>query len=215
VRGAVVIVLLGGIAHAEPQADPLPFGVVATAGIGTGTTVGLWEHGADFEAIAAIQLDAGVRFRNAMVGVHLSIDSGTPQTVTHAASMFDEEWLYTYRPMHIGVTGHLVKQDRFYVAPWLGVQTGWRRQECSTFTDHRTVPPSPPATTCMRLDWESLQRWGPALGFSVGADAFALGRHRVTVTATFTYADISDEQEDYDFSYTSLWLGVGYRFWDR
>src|SRR4051812_20917395 len=113
------MLLVSGVAQAKPEATPLRFGAVVTAGIGT---AGSYEPfvGTNYEPITATQLDVGVRFRNVMVGAHVGFHSGTPQTVSHPMEMYDREWLYTYRPMQSGLTGHIVWRDRFYATPWLG-----------------------------------------------------------------------------------------------
>ena len=50
----------------------------------------------------------------------------------------------------------------------------------------------------------------PAVGASIGADALQFGAHRLTVTATITHAF----QAETIPSYTSMWISVGYRFWN-
>src|SRR5262249_6672502 len=50
-----------------------------------------------------------------------------------------------------------------------------------------------------------------AIGLSIGADMSEDDGHRFTATATVSYA-LGSTDED---AYTSVWFGVGYRFWDR
>lgn len=206
VRWCVAVLLASGVAQAEPETAPLPIAVVVTAGIGTAASDTPYGD-ANYEPITAVQLDVGARFRGLMLGAHVGFHSGTPRTESRRMSMFDESFLYTYRPMQIGLTGHIVVHDRFYATPWLGVQRGWLRQECSTFTDHD--PEMPPVTNCTRLEWDFLGGSDSAFGLGIGADAVEVNGHRVTVTAAFSLA------QDGNLMYTSVWLGVGYRFWDR
>ena len=141
-RICAALLFVTGAARADP--DVTPFGAVVTAGVGTAASD--YYDGPNYEPITAIELDLGVRLRKSMLGVHVGFSSGTRQMDSQHLSMHDDEWIYTYRPMQIGFTIHRALHDRVYASGWLGVQSGWRRTECHTFTDYD--PPTPPVTTC-------------------------------------------------------------------
>jgi hypothetical protein len=201
VRWFAAIVLVAYAAHAEAQEAPRPFGVVASAGIGT-TTIGERDG---YEPVTAMQLDVGVRRRELMIGGHIGFQSGTLRYVDHYMSMYSEGWIYLYRPMQLGVSGHHAIGDRFYASLSTGVQVGWTRLECSWFGREER------ATTCRSGDSSFAGMSGIAFGAGLGADAFEVNGHRLTITITLSHGLLMSVPGEH----TNVWLGVGYRFWDR
>ena len=211
-RWCVAVLLVSGVARAEPDATPLPFGALITAGIGT---AGSGDRG--YDPVTAIQLDVGVRGRAVMGGAHVSFSSGTPLDVYVPLDMYSYHYIYTFRPMQIGLFGHWVLSDRFFGSLWLGMQSGWWRRECTTTTYHGSSMPD--VTTCGRGDWEFLDARAGAFGLGIGADLVEVKGHRLTATAAFSHAEFGASGLLYGnpntLAYTTLWLGIGYRFWDR
>jgi hypothetical protein len=212
----LLVLALAGAAHASPVT------VVAGLGLGEAKTE-LTESGSpEFQLVGELQLDAGVRLtRQLSVGAHAGLSTGVSQYefIFQGTSEFQNAQTYTYRPLQLGVSAQLQIRDRFWAAPWFGLQRGWRRADCR-FTYY--TPPSTKQDTKSCDANASFDFDGPsqlAFGLAAGVDvnlveggSAAQGGHRFTILAAATHARPVDNSF-FAVAYTSIWLGVGYRFW--
>jgi hypothetical protein len=205
----VLSVIASGTARAE-----IPLGITATVGAGLDRTSGDDQSGGgSVDRAYSVKLDLGVRVRERwMIGAHGSF--ATVETVHRFFSdtiegvpVEDDEWR-VLRPLQLGVSALYLVEDRIYVSLWAGIHGGWPKTVCRT---HRHETPS--AALCFDSRFEPFGEVAPAFGFAIGDDLLVHGAHRLTVALSGSYALTSGDIEYFQYSYATLSIDLGYRFW--
>jgi hypothetical protein len=209
-RSWLVLLLASGVAHG----DRLPIGISATVGIGLGAASTDPINDADTNLAYSAKVDLGYRFADrAMVLLHGGFASRVTEREYSPDPMFDTIYEYAAVPLQVGVGGLYMLSDRLYVSGWAGIERVWRTEVCETFiyTNHGNGN-HPDEMYCSDQPWKRFGGNAPAFGAAVGFDAIA-GSHRLTIAASISHA-FSDGDNQYEqYSYSSLALDVGYRFW--
>lgn len=184
----------GGVARAE---GPLVVRVGAGLAFDRWSVKDAVEYG-DHRYGPGLQLDAGIRVRPELaVGAHLGLmRSWGTDTEYRNPDFYSFDMVYT--SIQLGVSVQYVVRDRYWIAPWIGVD------------DKRISGESTTSTSDARL----------GLGLDLGADLWRRQGHRFGV-----YAEIAgSRQTDFnpyagpdgrDITQSDLYLTVGasYRYW--
>lgn len=165
----------------------------------------------------SVQGDVGARLGEFVaIGGHVGIGSKSTYTHSDARAMFDQAWNYSYRPVQLGLSAQLALGKRGALVPWVGVQNGMQQQECSYFFDKR-IPGGKTTIDCTpqnrQLDFGKV-----AVGLSIAVDAWTFDdKSRISIVGSAIAArgDTTYEEDRVEPYRAVVWLGVGYRFWQK
>jgi hypothetical protein len=206
-----MLLIASGTAHADPPR--VPIGIIGTVGLGGNSPSNDSDTTSRPDLAFSVKLDVGYRFdERLMVGFHGAFSSAVAEHESSTDSMFDTDYQYAFLPLQLGITGLYAVDDHTYVSGWAGIQRGWRRLACQT-NMYNGMPGRPDDTTCADRPWSSFGGTTPAFGVSVGFDPWVGLDHRLTFGASVSYALASGANEYDQFSYATLAIEVGYRFW--
>lgn len=205
-----------------PRVSPAPFAVDVSAGVGTasigfvGTGTGYYDYG-EGGVVQTLNLDLGIRVNARwMVGLHAGAGSRTTFVDGWSDYMGTEERRQGIRTIQYGVTAQFAVRPNVWLSPWLGVQDSMRRAECY-LRDQSAVNGNPSTMPCVAESnpWDYHRDLQPAVGITAGFDALEYGGNRLSVVAALVLSSITpiDSAPDASASYSSVSLGLAYRFW--